>query len=310
MIFGVYTGKSPIDLMEPFYLASELDVTVDPIFVGGTLRMNEIGQTYAQDFTLANLASSTIDQNGNHSVFSGEFTDAVAGTPGYITIAGTSGSVTFSGTNNTYTGTTTVSTGPLRAGAVNTLSPSSNMVVATNGRLELNGYSQAVAGLTHSGFISLSGSGVVGTELSTTNYIGGGILAMNTTLGVDGSPSDVLVIDSGTATGTTTLRITNVGGSGAQTTGDGILVVEAINGATTSSGAFVLETSPLIVGNYRYQLYQGGLGGSNPNNWYLRGTLISPTNLAVSVPALNPAALVLLAFALAGLALQRRRRGA
>ena len=40
---------------------------------------------------------------------------------------------------------------------------------------------------------------------------------MNTFLGADGSPSDRLVINGGTATGKSFLRINNVGGPGAET---------------------------------------------------------------------------------------------
>ena len=56
------------------------------------------------------------------------------------------------------------------------------------------------------------------------------MLSLNTYLGADASPSDTLVVDGGAATGATALRITNQAGPGAKTTGDGIQVVQAING--------------------------------------------------------------------------------
>ena len=65
-----------------------------------------------------------------------------------------------------------------------------------------------------------------------------GVLSLNTYLGADASPSDKLVVDGGAATGATALRITNQAGPGAKTTGDGIQVVQAINGGTTAPGAF------------------------------------------------------------------------
>ena len=69
------------------------------------------------------------------------------------------------------------------------------------------------------------------------NYTGvGGTMAINTLLGGDGSPSDRLVISGGAATGNTIVHVTNVGGPGAETTGNGIQVVSAINGATTCAG--------------------------------------------------------------------------
>ena len=75
--------------------------------------------------------------------------------------------------------------------------------------------------------------------LTTANYVGaGGTLGLNTFLGTDGSPSDRLIINGGTASGNSLLRITNAGGPGALTTGNGILVVDTINGGTTAPGAF------------------------------------------------------------------------
>jgi autotransporter-associated beta strand protein len=62
--------------------------------------------------------------------------------------------------------------------------------------------------------------GVFGT-LTVNNYEGaGGTLALRTFLGTDGSPSDVLAIAgiNGSATGTSIISITNVGGPGAETT--------------------------------------------------------------------------------------------
>ena len=75
--------------------------------------------------------------------------------------------------------------------------------------------------------------------LTVNNYVGeGGQIRLNTYLAGDGSPSDRLLIDGGTATGTTTVIARNTGGGGALTTGDGILVVDAMNGGTTAPGAF------------------------------------------------------------------------
>ncbi len=78
--------------------------------------------------------------------------------------------------------------------------------------------------------------------LTVNSYVGaGGTLALRTFLGTDGSPSDLLTINGGTATGSTIVRITNAGGPGAETVANGIQVVQAINGATTAPGAFTLS---------------------------------------------------------------------
>jgi outer membrane autotransporter protein len=108
--------------------------------------------------------------------------------------------------------------------------------------------------------------------LTVNNYNGaGGTIALNTFLGNDSSPSDRLVINGGTATGSTALRIVNTSGSGDQTVSNGILVVQTVNSATTATGAFSLA-GEVRGGAYDYFLFRGGVGGSAPNDWFLRST--------------------------------------
>ena len=110
--------------------------------------------------------------------------------------------------------------------------------------------------------------------LTASNYTGvNGTIGLNTFLGADGSPSDRLVINGGSATGNSFLRITNAGGPGAETVANGIAVVQAINGGTTAPGAFALA-GEVRGGAFDYDLFRGGLGGSNPNDWFLRSTFI------------------------------------
>ena len=104
---------------------------------------------------------------------------------------------------NSYSGATNVNAGTLRAGALNTFSPNSAVTVASGGTLDLNGFSQTVSGLTNAGLVNMGTGTAPGTVLTTTSYTGtGGTIAMNTFLGADGSPSDKLVINGGTASGT------------------------------------------------------------------------------------------------------------
>ena len=106
--------------------------------------------------------------------------------------------------------------------------------------------------------------------LTTTNYVGvDGQIRLNTYLAGDGSPSDRLVIDGGTATGTTTVIATDTGGGGALTTGDGILVIDAVNGGTTAPGAFAGFGA---AGPYEYLLERGGLTAGSENEWFLRSS--------------------------------------
>jgi outer membrane autotransporter protein len=109
--------------------------------------------------------------------------------------------------------------------------------------------------------------------LTAVRYRGAnGAIGLNTFLGSDSSPSDRLVIDGGQGTGTTTLRFTRSGGLGALTTGNGILVVDAINGATTASGAFA-QGGLLVAGPYEYTLHQGGPVAGASQDWFLRSTI-------------------------------------
>ncbi|CAM8144776.1 calcium-binding autotransporter Cah [Escherichia coli] len=103
-------------------------------------------------------------------------------------------------------------------------------------------------------------------KLTTSNLIGqGGTINMRVRL--DGSnASDQLVINGGQATGKTWLAFTNVGNSnlGVATTGQGIRVVDAQNGATTEEGAFALSR-PLQAGAFNYTLNR-----DSDEDWYLR----------------------------------------
>lgn len=178
------------------------------------------------------------------------------------------GTTTLTGIN-TYSGETNITAGTLAAGGVNVFSPNSSYTIEANGTMALNGFSHRLNDITNAGEIRISGAN--DARLTVSNYVGnGGTIALNTYLGTDNSPSDRLVIDGGTATGSTTLAITNNGGIGALTTANGIQVVETINGATTSATAFRLN-APLVAGAFEYSLHHGGIGAdANNQNWYLR----------------------------------------
>ncbi|AWC24725.1 Outer membrane protein IcsA autotransporter precursor [Aminobacter sp. MSH1] len=136
----------------------------------------------------------------------------------------------------------------------------------------------AVSGLANvinAGRIDLTngGGGTGDTFTINGNYQGnGGLLFLDAMLGSDGSASDKLVISGGTATGSTGIEIVNAGGAGGLTVADGILVVEAIGGATTG-GAFALA-SRVAAGAYEYMLFKGDAAGAG-QNWYLRSTMSS-----------------------------------
>ena len=186
------------------------------------------------------------------------------------------GGTTVLTANSTYSGQTTIAAGTLAAGGVNVFSPNSEYAVEAAGTLDLRGNDQTVASLNNAGRVNMGTGAAPGTVLTTTSYVGqGGLIAMNTFLGSDGSPSDKLAINGGTATGTTTLLFTNIGGPGALTTANGIEVVQAINGATTAAGAFAQGGGELRAGAFDYDLFRGGVSGS-PNDWFLRSSFLAP----------------------------------
>lgn len=210
----------------------------------------------------------------NHSDTSGTYAFAAA-ISGTGTVDVYNGHTRLTGAS-TYTGPTTIHAGTLAAGAANVFSPNSNYTVQAAGTLDLLGNNQTVASLTNAGavVIGLPG-GTAGTTLTTGNYVGqGGTIALNTVLAGDGSPSDLLVINGGSATGTTGLRITNAGGGGALTTGDGIRVVDAVNGGTTAPGSFSLA-GRAAAGVYEYTLFRGG--ASDAQDYFLRSIYTGPT---------------------------------
>ncbi|ENB4711827.1 AIDA repeat-containing protein [Yersinia enterocolitica] len=116
-------------------------------------------------------------------------------------------------------------------------------------------------------FTPATGSHFVPETLTVTNLTGrNGTINMSIRLDDPTFPTDMLVIDGGRATGKTWLNFTNTGdtGLGLTTTGNGIKVVDAINGATTDTAAFALGRK-LQAGAYNYTLNHG----SADENWYL-----------------------------------------
>ena len=244
----------------------------------GTLSMDDdttLGFS-AGGLTIAN----TIKLTGNNDpvidtgAFSGALSGAISG-GGFITKQGT-GTLTLSGAN-TYTGATNVAQGSLKAGAANTLSAASAHNVAAGATLDLAGFNQTVASLTNSGTVSLAGATAGNTLTVKGAYVGNnGVLKLSTTLNGTG-PSDRLVLDgaSAIASGKTTVQIANLGGLGALTSGNGIEVITAQNGATTtaqtSKGAFSLAGGHVDAGAYEYRLHAADASGTG-ENWYLRST--------------------------------------
>ncbi|MGN6232933.1 MAG: autotransporter family protein [Trinickia sp.] len=287
-------------------------------FDGGALQLGSSFDLAATRAVSITSNGGTIDTQGFQSTIAQGITGA-----GALTKAG-SGGLVLDGTNG-YTGGTTVAAGTLVVGdasnaAASIAGPATVSTGATlggygtvrgdvtnNGTIAVaNALSSTIANaqaqggftingqLTNAGLVQIGGNGQAGNTLNVSSYVGnGGTIALNTVLGVDNSASDKLVINAGTATGRTTLKVTNVGGTGAPTVSNGIEVVQATNGATSDASAFSLPGGVVKSGAYAYYLAKGGVTAGSSQNWYLRNTVPiaadATATAAVGTPAL-PAA--------------------
>ncbi|WP_458374564.1 autotransporter family protein [Pseudomonas laurylsulfatiphila] len=143
-----------------------------------------------------------------------------------------------------------------------------------------------LATLNNSGVIDLaSGNSRTNDTLTVEgNYVGnGGQLLLQSAVGDDSSPSDKLVVNNGTLTGSTLISVTNVGGAGALTQQNGIQLVQAQGTAVSDNTAFALK-APVSVGAFDYRLFKGGITPGSENSWYLRSSVVAPPVVAVANP--------------------------
>ena len=264
----------------------------------GTLQLGDGGTSGSIVGNVANNGLLVFNRSDNVT-----FPGIVSGS-GALTQAGAG--TTLLTANNPYTGATTVAAGTLAIGdaqhANAALSGGGAVGVASGATL--GGYGSVTGNVTNDGTIAVadalpafasSGSGTftingtltnaglaavggagVGNRLNVAgSYVGkNSTIALNTVVAGDNAASDKLVISgsTSTATGTSALKITNVGGLGAATLANGIQVIEANNGATTDLSAFRLA-SPVEAGAYSYYLAKGGVSNGTAQNWYLRNTV-------------------------------------
>ncbi|MEM5439954.1 autotransporter outer membrane beta-barrel domain-containing protein [Paraburkholderia diazotrophica] len=254
---------------------------------GGTLETTA-NMTSARNVSLASTGTFVTDPGTTLAL------DGTIAGSGSITKAG-AGTLLLAGAG-TQTGDTVIAAGTLKAAAANVLSPASAMTVQGGATLDLNDFDQTIPTLTNAGTVALSGA--PGTTLTVSgNYMGaGGGVRLSTLLNQGGAAAstDMLRI-GGNASGDTSVRI-NGSGSGAQTTGDGIRVVQV--SGTSGTTAFRLA-APVQAGAYEYLLYRGGSTGAN--DWYLRSELEAQStqstsastgvvaSTAVAIPAYRPA---------------------
>lgn len=250
--------------------------------VAGTLRIGD-GET---DGSIVSdvLNNSTLEFNNL-----GTWTyDGVISGSGGVNQIGTgttilTGTSTYGGATNVYAGTLDIE---------GDLSALTGLATIYGGTLTVNG---TLGGLLDVRGGRLQGTGSVG---DTHNYAGGiiapgnsigvltvdgdytsdgGVLEIEAVLGDDSSPADLLLITGNSLLGLapTLVNVVNVGGLGAETTGDGIKIVD-VQGLVSDAGAFVLN-GPAIGGAYSYKLFQNDLATGLDGDWYLRADALAPT---------------------------------
>ncbi|WP_159564776.1 autotransporter outer membrane beta-barrel domain-containing protein [Budvicia diplopodorum] len=245
-----------------------------------------------------NLGSAAVIDNGHFTVANGSnwtFTNALTGSGDFVKAGsgellvnqlghtGTSvvdsgaliiGDATMSGatlgasgagdvavnSGGTLAGTGSVTGNVMNHGTISALNALGNYSSASASNLTLLGT------LNNSGTVVLAGSQVGNTLTVNGHYTGNnGTVELNSVLGGDNSKSDKLVLLGGSS-GSTNLRVNNLGGRGAPTT-EGIQVVSVSGGA--SDGRFSLS-NPVVAGSYEYRLYLGSASQPTDGNWYLR----------------------------------------
>ncbi len=179
-----------------------------------------------------------------------------------------------------------------------------NNAMALGGPLQ--GHLIGVLMFTNSGIIDLQNNPVAGDVLVITGGRGlsplgtggggtfisnGGTLKLDTVLNAGGAEthSDTLVVDGTSvgANGATKTLIKNAGGSGAETVGDGILVVQVLDPSRSATGAFQLADI-VEAGPFDYRLFRGSVDASAPNDWFLRDDFIVPPTGPTTPPITPP----------------------
>lgn len=249
-----------------------LTLTLDNTYTGGTT----INQGVLQLGNGGNIGSvqGDIVDNGILNIDRADTLELTSNISGEGQLYQTGSGTTVLQGSNTYSGATLVANGVLEAGNTDTLSSASHHYVATNTTLNTQGYDQTVAGLNNGGDVSLIGQ-QPGTTLTVKGDYTGEKGTINMAAIQNGSGAgiaDRLIIDGGKASGSTLLNVDG-SGLGAPTVGDGIEVVTALNGATTTAqttrDAFHLASERMAAGAFEYQLQAGNAQGQG-ENWYLR----------------------------------------
>ena len=264
------------------YLAHELGSTGtlnigadpgDPAAAPGT-----VTTTYRMLFGRGTGAIN-FNHTSNNYVFSTVISDAYGGDTGTVNqIAGT----TILTAINTYNGPTNIISGTLQVGDSQGNGSIGLSPVTVTAPGTLSGFGTIAGPVNNAGNVMPGDGGTSGALTMTGIYTGsGGNLIINAALAGNSSPTNQLVLSGAgvQATGNTSVVVNNMGGTGGQTSGNGIPIIVATGGATTQSSAFTLGNH-VTAGLYQYQLFRGPDSGTPDvqNSWFLRSHLDNGPN--------------------------------
>ncbi|MFC7287549.1 autotransporter outer membrane beta-barrel domain-containing protein [Herminiimonas glaciei] len=234
---------------------------------GGILRANRNEANFLEGLPALTVGTegAWFDTNGHTIGISTAFT----GTSTFNKLG--AGTLTLTGNSSTFTGDTAVSAGTLQMDGI------LGGTIDVQSGARLTGIGQ-VGVTTNRGVIAPGHSGSLGTLTIAGNYIpAGGSIEIRTQLGDDSSATDRLII-TGSTSGATPVKVTNFGGTGAQTT-EGIRIIE-VQGASNGTFSLVGNTTfegqqAVVAGAYAYRLYAGGASTPADGSWYLRSALLN-----------------------------------
>lgn len=268
---NTYSGATNIQAGSIIAGAANTLPSTTPLTInsGASLQMNGNSQTVGSLSGAGSVAlgAGTLTTGGTGA--STEFSGAIAGAGGVTKVG--AGTFIISGTN-TYTGATNINAGSV----ILTGSTTSNASIAAGANLQGSGVING--NLSNSGVIAPSFNGTATNLTVNGNYVGNGGNFIGSVYAPNTNPvTDTLTV-TGNASGATGLTITDKGGLGNRTTGNGIPVV-IVNGNSTNT-AFALNQR-VAAGAYEYQLYKGGASGAG-NSWYLSTQAPAPATTSGS----------------------------
>lgn len=280
---GIYAGNGGTSANVTVFSSIDLDGTNRDNSSVTTTGTNSDGVQIDNGASVT-LHNITVNANGPDSS-AVHFTGDQSGTFTGDTVT-LNGNITSSETG---TNTAKLQNNSIFNGAATTDGSSTLALELQDSTWNLNGNS-TIKDLTNYGSHIIFDSNTPFKTLTTTNYSGtnNSSIVLNTQLGDDNSPTDQLIIDGGSATGTTSLNINSTGSGGAPTTGNGIALVDAINGGTTDVNAFSLQNT-LSSGILNYDLYRGGLtpDATTDNDWFLRSSYSDAAVATAATPAIS-----------------------